>query len=64
MDYVCLVHRYVVTIAKAFTYIWSDRQVDYIFEGGNTAPHENVYIQKINLEKNAKKRKFNEDNFF
>ena len=36
-----------VTIKKEFTY----RQLDDIFKGGNTVPHENVYIQKINLQK-------------
>jgi len=33
-----------ITIKKEFTYRQSDRQLDDIFEGGNTVPHENVYI--------------------
>ena len=36
---------------KKFPQKQSDRQLDDIFEGGNTAPHENVYIQKTNLQK-------------
>ena len=40
-----------ITIKKEFTYRWSGRQLDDIFEGGNTVPHENVYIRKTNLLK-------------
>jgi len=29
----------------------SDWQLDDIFEGSNTVPHENVYIRKTNLLK-------------
>jgi len=27
----------------------------HIFEGGNTVPHENIYIPKINLQKTLEK---------
>jgi len=40
-----------------------DRQVDDIFEGGNTAPHDNIYNRKINVQKRLKSRRFNEENF-
>jgi len=40
-----------ITVKKEFTYRYSDRQLDDIFEGGNTVPHENVYIRKTNLIK-------------
>jgi len=45
--------KYVVTITvkKEFTYRYSDRQLDDIFEGDNMVPHENVYIRKTNLIK-------------
>jgi len=32
-------------------YSQSDGELDDIFEGGNTVPHENVYIRKTNLQK-------------
>ena len=53
MDCACLVQELVVTITtkKEFTYRQSDRQLDDIFEGGNTVPHENLYIRKTNLLK-------------
>jgi len=40
-----------ITIKNKFTYRQSDRQLDDIFEGGNTVPHENVYIRKTNTLK-------------
>jgi len=36
---------------KELTYRSADRQLDDIFEGGNTAPHENLHIRKTNLVK-------------
>jgi len=53
MDCACLVQELGVTITtkKEFTYRQSDRQLDDIFEGGNTVPHENVHIRKTNLLK-------------
>jgi len=53
MDCACLVHKigYVGTITKEFTCSYSDRQLDYRFEGGKTVPHDNVYSRKINLQK-------------
>ena len=38
--------KHVVTLAKEFTYSWSDRQLDDIFENSNMVSHENVYILK------------------
>jgi len=40
-----------VTAKKEFTYRSSDRQLDDIFEGANTVPHENLCIRKTNLLK-------------
>jgi len=49
----CLVQKLEVAITakKEFTYRSPDRQLDGIFEGGNTVPHENLYIRKTNLLK-------------
>jgi len=38
-------------VKKEFTYRYSDRQLDDIFEGNNMVPHENVYIRETNLIK-------------
>jgi len=48
MDCACLVKKLGVTITtkKELTYRSSDRQLDDIFEGGNTVHHENLYIRK------------------
>ena len=53
MDCACLAKKLGVTITakKEFMYSLSDRQLDDIFEGGNTVPHENLYIRKTNLLK-------------
>jgi len=40
-----------VTTKKELTWRKSDREIDDVLEGGNTAPHENVYIRKTNLLK-------------
>jgi len=47
---VCFIE-YGVTITKEFMYSSSDRQLEIISEGSNTDLHENVYFQKINLQK-------------
>jgi len=53
MDCAYLVHQKVgaVTLRKELTYCWSDGQLDDIFEDGNTVPHQNLYIEKVNLQK-------------
>jgi len=49
MDCTYLVHKICgyCYLKKEFTY----RQLDDIFEGGNTVPYENVYIRKTGLQK-------------
>ena len=51
---------------REFTYSKSDCQVDDIFEGGNTVPHENVcMLSKKETYKNRwNSRKFHEENFW
>jgi len=53
MDCACLFHEICgyYYYKEEIMYRQSDRQLDDIFEGGNTVPHENVYIRKINLQK-------------
>jgi len=41
----------VVAVKKEFTYSYSDQQTNDIFESGNTVPHENVYIRKMNKKR-------------
>ena len=43
--------KHAVTVTYEFTYSSSDRLVDDTFKSGNTVPHENVFIRKLNLQK-------------
>ena len=64
MDCACLVHEICGNYNKGVYVRLIRSTTKNIFDGGNTLPHENLYIRKINLQKTQESQKFNEENLW